>query len=59
MNLEVPHQVVFQMKLGFMRMAVIPKYGVMALASLLRTGDQRVPGILSCMLDHKMDLCLV
>jgi hypothetical protein len=43
-----------------MQMAVNPKYGVMALASLLRRGDQQqVPGTLSCMLEHEMELFLV
>jgi hypothetical protein len=33
---------------------------VMALTSLLRTGDQQeLPGALSCMLEHEMDLFLV
>jgi hypothetical protein len=54
-NLEVPHQVVFLDETW-----VNPKYGVMEIASLLRRGDQeQVPGTLSCMLEHKMDLFLV
>jgi hypothetical protein len=43
-----------------MQMTVNPKHEVMALASLLRRGDQQqVPGTLSCMLEHEMDLFLV
>jgi hypothetical protein len=43
-----------------MQMAVNKKYGVMTLTSLLRRGDQQqVPGTLSCMLEHEMDLFVV
>jgi hypothetical protein len=48
------------MKLECMQMTVNPKYGVVALASLLRRGDQQqVSGTLFFMLEHEMDLFLV
>jgi hypothetical protein len=38
-------------------MAVNPKYGVMVLANLSRRGDQQqVPGTLSCVVEHEMDV---
>jgi hypothetical protein len=40
-------------------MAVNPRYAIMALASLLKTGGQQVPGTLSCMLEHEMNYFLV
>jgi hypothetical protein len=56
MNSEVPRHVVF---LDETLVSVNSKCGVMALASLLKRGDpQQVPGTLSCMLEHEMDLFL-
>jgi hypothetical protein len=58
MNLKVLYQVLFQDE-TWVQIAVNPKYGVTALASLLRRGDQQqVLGTLSCVLEHKMDLFL-
>jgi hypothetical protein len=43
-----------------MQMALNPKCGVKVVASPLTKGDkQQIPGTLSCMLEHKMDLFLL